>query len=175
MNLEEQKAHYLEAYDAHADILFRHCYFKLSDREAALDVTQETFTRVWERILDNEEIKNMRAFLFRIANNLIIDRYRKKKTYSLDALRDDGFDIADESPRLADMLDGKRALALVKTLESSYRDVIILRYVDDLSLSEIADILNLTENAISVRIHRGIKQLQALYARKESHSLLADE
>ena len=165
---KDPKAQFLEVYETYADALFRHCYFKLSDREHATDIAAETFARTWEHVARGDEIDNMRAFLYRVANNLIIDRYRKKKSSSLDSLMDEGFDVPGAgSERLIDTLDGRKAIELVKTLDEKYRDVIILRYVDDLSPREIAETLGLTENAVSVRIHRGIKQLRDLYNAKE--------
>ena len=83
---------FLELYENLAEPLFRHCYFRLSDREKARDLMQESFTRTWERLVDGEKIKNLKAFVYRVANNLIIDIYRKKKESSLDLLQEDGFD-----------------------------------------------------------------------------------
>lgn len=77
---------FTQAYEEHADALFRHCYFRVSNRERALELTQEAFMKTWDSVAQGKEINNYRAFLFRVLNNLIIDEYRKKKSTSLDAL-----------------------------------------------------------------------------------------
>lgn len=151
---------FLKSYDAYIDAIFRHCYFRVYDRERAKDLAQEVFTRVWEYIVRGNEIKNTRPFLYRVANNLIIDESRKKKETSLDALRDKGFDAAfTGAPDPHRDFDVKTVLASIHKLEETYREIMVMRYVDDLSPKEIAGILELSENVVSVRIHRGIKQL----------------
>jgi RNA polymerase sigma factor (sigma-70 family) len=71
----------------------------------------------------------------------------------------------DESNTLEaaiDRFDGKRALAKLTELPDTYREVLVMRYVEGLSPSEIAKEIGETENAVSVRIHRGLKKLRAL-------------
>ena len=66
-----------------SDNIFRFCLIKVSDRDQALDITQETFLRLWQSLQSKEEIRNEKAFLFTIARRLIIDWYRKKKSLSI--------------------------------------------------------------------------------------------
>ena len=75
MNQEQQ---FLKAFERFADAIFKHCFFRVSDREVAKDLVQETFSRTWEHIALGKEVRDYRAFLYRIANNLIVDFYRKK-------------------------------------------------------------------------------------------------
>jgi DNA-directed RNA polymerase specialized sigma24 family protein len=82
MSLTQKRTdEFIALYDEMADQLFRHCFFKLSNRELALDLVQETFSRTWEYISSGKEVNNIKGFLFKVANNLIIDEYRKKKLY----------------------------------------------------------------------------------------------
>src|SRR3954470_8519467 len=75
-----------EIYSRESDAIFRFCLLRTSDRDMALDFTQDTFMRFWNTLLTDKDIKNSRTFLFTIARNIIIDWYRKKKSLSLDAL-----------------------------------------------------------------------------------------
>ena len=169
MEVHDPKKLFLEAYDQFADAIFRHCFFRCGDRERARDLTQETFVRIWEYMVRGGEIKSMKAFLYRIANNLIVDSFRKKKSVSLDAMQNEGFDPANEvSDDRATALDTKKALQVLDQLEPSFRDVITMRYIDDLSPREIAEVLQQTENAVSVRIHRGLKQARELLVKQQS-------
>ena len=97
-------------------------------------------------------------------NNLIIDQYRKHKTSSLDALQDEGFEPGeDNKDRLFDMLDGKKALVLIKQLPLAYQKLMKMRFLEDLSLKEIALVTGQSKNAVAVQVHRGIKKLKLLY------------
>ena len=90
------EAYFLAAYDEHSDALFRHVLIRVRDRETAKDIVQEAFSRTWLYLSEGKKIEYIRAFLYRVANNLIVDGSRKKKSSSLDALMDDdGFEVAD--------------------------------------------------------------------------------
>src|SRR4051812_13823839 len=134
---------FITLYDEMADQLFRHCFFKLSNRELALDLVQETFARTWEYIASGKEVKNVKGFLFKVANNLIIDEYRKKKAVSLESLQEaTGFDApVNEHKKTIFSVEVDTVLAHINKLDSKYKDVILMRYVNDYSPKEIAKIL----------------------------------
>lgn len=166
MNHPNKSDEFLKAYDTFADAIFRHCYFRISDRDLAKDLAQETFVRAWEQIADGAEIRHMRGFLYRVAHNLIVDEYRKRNrsSLSLDELREKGFDPGDEKGNnIQEGVETKDFLALLEKVDPIYRDIVVMRYIDELSLKEIAEILEETENTISVRIHRALKQVRILF------------
>lgn len=168
IDLDKAKKDFLESYDQYNDAIFRYCYFQTSKREVAMDLAQDTFVKAWEYLAKGHTVEHMKAFLYRIAGNLIIDYRRKKKTESLDTMMEAGFDVgSDESERITHNLDAKQALELVGQIDEKYRDVIIMRYIDELSIKEIADVTGETENNISVRLHRGIEKVKALCEEKE--------
>ena len=154
---------FLDTYKQNADAIFRFCFLRVSDRELAKDITQETFMKVWQYAGRTGEILNWRAFLFTTARNLIIDQYRKKKTTSLDNIMEQGFDVGfDTRETLMNKLDGEKALALLGSIPEKYRDAIYMQYVEGLSVKEIAEITSESENNISVRIHRGLQKLRSI-------------
>lgn len=160
------------AFEAYNDELFRHASMRLKDRDRALELTQECFLKVYEYAKKGEEIRELRPFLYRTLRHLIIDEYRRKKPVSLEGLAEDSEDMSveaflppDESNTLEaaiERFDGKRALAALEQLPDSYREALSLRYVEGLSPGEIGEIVGETENAVSVRIHRGLKKLKEL-------------
>lgn len=165
----EREAAFMQAYEEHSASLFRFLAAKISDREVARDLMQETFTRAWDYCVEGGRIEQWKPFLFRTAYNLVVDTYRKKRTVSLDALiEDQGFTISHdgdvESIQRAEMV---RVRAAIDTMDEIYRDVLILRFTEDLPPKEIARILGLTENVVSVRIHRGLAKLRELIERKK--------
>ena len=151
----------LTAYDAHADAIFRHCYFKTGDRELAQDMTQDVFLKTWSYMKRKQPILNMRAFLYRIADNLVIDWYRKRKSQSLDALMEKGFEPAEADSRVEEQAEVSLALAKLRMLEEGDQKIIAWRFVEGLSPGEIASVLGESENTVSVRLHRALKRLRA--------------
>jgi RNA polymerase sigma-70 factor, ECF subfamily len=155
---------FADACEGHFDALFRYAYFKTSSRETAQDLVQETYFKAWNYLQKGEDIKNPKAFFYRILNNLIVDEYRRKKETSLDVMRENGFDIGEViQDRLEDRLDGEKAIKLLQKIPEKYREVIMMRYVEELTLKEMAEILNQTENAIAVKVHRGLRKIERLF------------
>lgn len=154
----------LQAFDRFAHDLYRHGLFRVRRKEIAEELVQETFLKVWKELAAGKEIQNIRAFLYTVLNHLIIDESRHKTTTSLDLLQETtGFDPKDaRHDHLLEMLDGKRALQALETLDEETRLVIRLRYLDGYGPKEIAKLLHQTEGAISVRLHRGLKKLKSL-------------
>jgi RNA polymerase sigma-70 factor (ECF subfamily) len=154
-------------YEKESDAIFRFCFFKISDREQALDITQETFLRLWKNLLEKNDIINNRAFLFTVARNLVIDWYRKKKSISFEDIAFDeegGYDPSDEMTAEHQTLkaEGRYLLEKINELTSSNRQPLYLRFVEDLSPPEIGEILGISANAVSVRINRGLEELRKI-------------
>lgn len=172
---QEEEKEFLAAYDEYSASLFRFLTMKIADREVARDLTQETFTRAWDYRQGGGVIREWKPFLFRTAYNLVVDVYRKKRSVSLDSLIDDqGFAVSDDN---ADEKQSVVAaeMSLVRKgidqLDETYRDIILLRYTEDLPPKEIARITGLSENVVSVRIHRGIEKLRTILGPKVNSNL----
>lgn len=158
---EDIEKTFQEAYEVYADAIFRFCFFKVSDREKAFDLTQETFVRFWDYIRVGKEVQNHQAFLYRIARNLVIDEYRKKDSLSLDAMGEKGFDVRVDEHRTIEVdASSKEAVEAICKLDEIYREVALLRFVEGYPPKEIAHALGLSENVVSVRINRAIKKLR---------------
>ena len=164
MRSEKKNMKFLKAYDEFSDAIYRHCYFRISNHEQALDLMQETFIRAWKYTSKGNEIKNIKPFLYRTANNLVIDYYRKKKEVSLDNMLDLGMEpaVSDEKNKIYSTAESKNISKLLDQLDEKHREVIVLKFIDDLSPKDIAKLTGETDNVISVRIHRGIKKLKEL-------------
>jgi RNA polymerase sigma-70 factor (ECF subfamily) len=152
-------------YQEESDIIFRFCLTRVSNREQALDITQETFLRLWQSFQQGKKVSNNRAFLFTVAQRLVIDWYRKKKSISLEGMlssEEGEIDLPDENTTEDQSLggEGRYLLSKIEELTPVHRDPIYLRFVEDLSPPEIGKILGISTNAASVRINRGIKELR---------------
>lgn len=159
---------FLKAFDEYADALFRHAVYRLSDRERAIEIVHDTYTKVWGYVRGGHEIETYKPFLYKVINNLIIDEYRRRKEYSLDAmLAEEGTDEgsfpelhAGSVEEVTFSMDAKQALELLGELPPVYREVITLRYVDGLGPKEISALIEETENVVSVRLHRALRLLK---------------
>ncbi len=156
---------------AHSDFeqgLKRHAQFRVSDSVICDDLVQDTFMKTWVYLVKAGKIDLMKPFLYHILNCLIIDEYRKKKSMSLDVMLDKGFEPGnDDFDRTVNLLDGKAAILLISSLPIAYQKIMTLRYVDDLSLGEIAEVTGQTKNAVAVKTHRGMEKLRELYAESQ--------
>lgn len=150
---------FLAAYEEHADGLFRFCLSRVNDRERALDLTQEVFTKTWDYVREGGSVDSWKAFLYRAAHNAIVDFYRKKKNVSLDVLEEDGFEAATPSTQ-QNNAEFAHIRATLDSLDDTYRIPLTLRFIEGLNPAEIAQILSLTPNVVSVRINRGLAQLR---------------
>lgn len=167
MTLKEKTLRQIKLTAAHHDFnkgLNLHAFFKTRDSVVGGDLVQDTFTKTWRYMAKGGKIDVMKSFLYHILNHLIIDEYRKRKVVSLETMVEKGFEPGtDESERLFNSIDGKAAALLIQRLPLAYRKIIHMRYMKDLSLSEISVLTGLTKNTVAVQVHRGIEKLKGLY------------
>ena len=115
-----------------------------------------------------KKVKNIRAFLYRTAHNLVIDyvrKYKNQNIVSVEDMQEAGMDIEgkeDTTTFTNNILNEKQVHALLRKIKEPYRTAIIMRYIDDLSPKEIASTLGISTNVTSVRINRGMQQLRSL-------------
>ncbi len=152
------------AYSDFNKALNARAFFKTHNHATSDDLVQDTFIKTWKYLVKGGKIDIMKAFLYHVLNNLIVDQYRKHKTISLDSLQENGFEpSAGDSKRIFDLLDAKAALLLITYLPITYQKIMRMRYVQDLSLGEMSLITGYSKNAIAVQIHRGLEKLKLIY------------
>ncbi len=150
-------------HDLHRTAILRYCVWECRDKEVGQDLAQETFIRFWHCLERHDEILHVKAFLYRIAHNLIVDHVRKKRETSLDQLLEKGFEpTIDPWHQTCSRLDMEGPLKQLSELPSAYRHVLHSRVVLDLPPAEIAARTGETSNAVSVRLFRGLKRLRSL-------------
>ena len=168
----QQEASFAKAFEEFSEALFRHAHFRISNRERALDIVQDAFLKAWDYVQGGGEVQSYKSFLYRILNNLIIDEYRKRKPQSLDELLENDTGameakLSHGSARETETeLDEEKLLTRIRSriqdLPETYRSVVALRYIEGFTPKEIASMMAVTENVISVRIHRGVIKLREL-------------
>lgn len=155
------------AYEKFSDSIYRYLFFKIRNKEQAVDLTQETFVKTWMYLAEGKEIQNIRAFLFRVAHNVLVNTVRSAhRLVSLEASMESGWEPGTDEDITKEAITKEECKEVVDKLfeiDEKYRDVLVLRYTEGLSVQEIAEVLGERENTVSVRIHRGIQQLRKLY------------
>ncbi len=166
MSVEIEKE-FIEACGIYSDALFRYAFFKTRDRETSKDLVQDTFTKTWDYLRKGNNIDNLKAFFYKTLSNLIIDFYRKNKPEPLESIIEAGMEPGfDGETQITDKIDIGLALKLLDQIPREYKDVLVLRYVEELSIKEIANMQNESENTITVRIHRGAKKVKQIFKDK---------
>lgn len=150
----------MQSFADYSDAIFRFCMVKVSNVELAEDFTQEVFTRYWQALRDGKIMTNTRAYLYTIANNMAKDWYKKKKSDSLDARTDAGYEPRDPNADPQSDSEYRSMLRAMDGLEDSDKHVLLLRFVEGLDPKDIAEILGESANTISVRIHRALERLR---------------
>jgi RNA polymerase sigma-70 factor (ECF subfamily) len=149
--------------------LMRYLMFLTGKREVAEDLFQETWIRVLRRGAQYNGQARFDTWLFTIARNLVIDLSRKRTMASLDEMRDGGederpFEIVEDSPSPFDQFQGREnaaeVAAVLLTLDSSYREVLTLRFHEEMSLEEIASVTHAPLSTVKSRLYRGLAALK---------------
>jgi len=160
----------------HKDTVYSYIYFIVRNKELAEDIFQETFVKAIVTIKQGRYTENgkFRAWISRIAHNLIIDNYRQEKneqTVSNDDCEIDLFNnyklsegtIEDEMIKSQILMDVKK---LVDYLPDNQREVLLLRYYQDLSFKEIADITGVSINTALGRMRYAILNMRRMAEEK---------
>jgi len=153
-------------YEIYAPKLYRHAFYRLSSKELAEDVVSDVFIKTWQFLSEpDKKITNIKAFLYRLANNLIIDIYRTRgrQPFPIDDIFEAQLsDSGAATNGTINKLDFEIVLKNLLKISSEARELLLWRYVDELSIKEISKITGKNRNAIYVAIHRGLKELKRL-------------
>ena len=164
----------------------RYLLYLTGNREQAEDLFQEVWMRVLVRGAQFNGKARFDTWLFTIARNLVIDQKRKKTMASLDELFEGGsdddrpmsFEVAGDEPtpfdRFANMEDRERLAAGMLGLDPIYREVLVLRFYEELSLEEIAKVTRAPLSTVKSRLYRGLVAIKPQLAATEVRPTLAD-
>jgi len=159
---------FAEVYDIYIDRIYRFVFFKINRTEEAQDITSEVFLKTWQYIIDGKEIKNLNALFYKIARNLVIDHYRKasQKDVSLEGLKTSETEIKDLLEDQINKIEKKIEIDKIEEklmgLKDDYREIIILRYIEGLSIKEISEIVAKKKGAVRVILYRALNALKEL-------------
>lgn len=157
-------------YDQHQDAVFRYLWARLGERQLAEDLTGDVFLRMLGALPNYRPNAPFRAWLYRIARNLLIDHYRKHAqhaTLPLQQAEAQSAPASDPSQTAEHRLTVERVHHALARLEETQREVVTLRFLSDLSLQETAAALEKTEAAVKALQHRGLAALRLALAEEQ--------
>lgn len=165
------KKEFSKIYYDYAQAIYRYCLYRVYSKDVAEDLMQEVFIKTWKYLKAGKKIENIRPFLYRVAKNLIVDFYRgagktEKKKKSLDEMVDNnrlplGL-YYNQKQKIESKLFLDEVFKVISRLPKPYQDVLVMRYVEDLTPKEIAEIFNTTIKNISARKKRAIRKLDSI-------------
>jgi len=163
MNLQKQ---FSNAYDKHAEKIFRFVFLKVGKQEVAEDIASQVFSKAWTKIRTGTKVDNISAYLYQIARAEVANFYRKNAKYrivSADnlAIVDSEISIEQVQQKTGELANLRQNLSL---LDEDSQNVLIWRYLDDHSISEIAKMVEKSKGATRVMIHRALKELKGKMA-----------
>lgn len=154
---------YSEFYKDQYARTYRFVKARINQPEHAEDITDEAFLQVWRYIfVEHQQVEYLTALLFTIARRLIIDHYRSDIHSHEHQLDDLGF-FSDEGSLLSKLEVRADTTVVRKALENirgEYREVIILRFLDEFEMTEISAVLGKSPGAVRVLIHRALRAIR---------------
>ena len=141
--------------------IFQFCSSRIASRETAEDITQETFLRFYEHPEYQQSGRELQ-YLYTIARNLCIDEYRRKPTAPLPE------DIPEEHSRESEWIDKLALRAVLDRLPEEERDIIVMRYVSELPVADIAKICGVSWFAMNRRIKRILANMRKEFEKEGS-------
>jgi len=160
--MSNKRKEFSKIYDQCINKIYRFIFLKVNSQEISQDLCSETFLKGWEAYKNNPNIENPSAFLYRIARNLVTDHYREKARAQF--VSPEMVPVIDPNPGLEEKSalnsDLDQVRAVLADLKEDYQNVIIWHYLDDLPIAKVAKMLNKTEDATRVTLHRALKNLR---------------
>ena len=155
-------------YDRYLRQIYAFVYMQVTDQFLAEDLTEIVFLKAFEKLPEfrsQKKMDNFRAWIYRIARNLVIDHYRTRKVVlNLDLEAP----VEDRAPALEHQVqtsqEVERVFSALDSLDGLLREVIVLRLVNELSYAETAAALDITQNYVRVLQFRALKKLRAILA-----------
>jgi len=151
---------FLKNYEKYKDKIYSYFYFRVNSNETiAEDLTQEVFLKAFEKFDTYDPERPFQSWIYKIAHNHLINYYRLQ---GRECCIDDHEQKTgqDTITHINAKLEWEQVLENIRTLLPKYSEVLLLRFVDELSNQEIAEILGEDEGTIRTRISRGIKKIK---------------
>lgn len=158
MSLKIKNSEFTQLYEKYREEIYRYCYIKLKpNSQTAEDCTQNAFLALYEKLKNGVSIDNPRAFLYKAASNYVLKAYRDNEKHHFNSVPLDDYEnkLCDNQYEIDSNIDyallNKRLLSL---LNKDEQELFRLKFIDDLTISQIKDALNISNDAAAKRLQR---------------------
>ena len=164
---------FAQLYDRHVDAIYRYVLLRVPTQEQAEDITEDVFLRAWQNLGQFRPERPILHWLYRIAHNRVVDEHRRKAQHnaSLDAMNEAGQQFASSQPDPLRTAISHEEIGNLRTAMSTMKDdeqtLLTLRFIENMSFRDIANILGKSEGACRVLQHRALKKLAQKLQAKE--------
>lgn len=159
---EQNHAIILHWYDQYSMIIYKYIFKLIQDQQQAEDLTQDTFLKAYTYLENNRQVDYPKTFLYRVAHNLTVDYIRKQKPLQL--MKDFFSYQKDPGASVESIIETRESSQILyralSSLKPSYRRVIILRKIEELSTRETGHILGWSESKVKSTLSRGMRVLK---------------
>lgn len=165
-----------QLYDEYVDQIFRYIYYKVGNFTEAQDLTGQTFLKAFENI-DSYEVRDVAfsSWLYRISHNLVVDYFRKeskRENVSIDERPPEPSNRGNPVDEVMADLDSQRLYKAMQKLTHNQREVLVLKFIDNLSNSQVAEIMGISVGAVKSTQKRGLLSLNRILSNSSGTDLL---
>jgi RNA polymerase sigma-70 factor (ECF subfamily) len=167
---------FAKIYDLYARRIYRFVYFKVSLEDEAQDITSDVFLKAWQYLLDEKgkEVRHLSALLYSIAKNRVIDLYRSRAAATTTPLSEEAEEILPDDRHMQEkaeaLIDVQMIEKHLRSMKDEYREVLIMKYLDELSTEEIAKALEKNPGNVRVLLHRAMIALREVINAQEKQT-----
>ncbi|SRR5260221_2919851 len=155
-----------EFYELYLKEIYRYIFFRVYNHDEAEDLTTKVFLEAWESLATKSrehQIENIRAWIYRIAHNKVIDyRRTRKPQVPIENNPDKNLQVAGLESDMDNLFLSQQLAEGVRKLPANYQQIIILRFINQLSHAEVAEIMQITESHVRVLQHRALLMMRAM-------------
>lgn len=167
------EAHFTEIYNQYSDDVYRYIFYMIRDPQAAEDLTQDAFVKVYRHLHTFKFKSNIKTWIFKISRNVTLDHLKKKKpaTFS-DPETLMNFTAHEQKSSIESIIHSEEITALYSSmhnLKKEYREVLILRKINECSVRETASILRWSEDKVKSMTSRALIKLKEDLLHKEAN------
>ncbi len=159
------ESNFNENYNKYVKEIYRFALFKTNSKEDAEDIVSEVFIKFSNQDIQN--IQNPRAWLYKVTRNTIYDKFVRQNVIKAETIDQDyteEIDLQTTTPKIEDIALDEAFVDIIineiKNLDSTSADIILMKVWDELTFSEIAEAVKLTENNVKQRFYRGIEKVK---------------
>lgn len=166
----ENLKNFVPLYKFYQKKVYNYCFYRLPTEQDAEDVTSQVFINALNSFA-NKQFQNtdefsFKAWLFRIAHNLVVDFYREKSKYKTIEIDDNIIDDETVCKDIEDHLDGvnsvERVILILKRFDDCTQSIFVLKFREDMSFEEISQVINLDISTVKMKYYRALKLIKRI-------------